>query len=164
MLTVLIFNAFVDTGRVTKKVDVYAFGVILLEMITGKKAVDETLGEEGSNLAMWLRPKLRNGKFWEDLDEAVVIDNEEAMRSIEKVAKIAENCISIELKRRPTMGQVMTVLVPLVEDWTPSSPQKDDSMEKDSVSLLESVRRWQLEDEEGTSMGFHLGKIFRISV
>lgn len=86
------------------------------------------------------------------------------MRSIEKVAKIAENCISIELKRRPTIGQVMTVLVPLVEDWTPSSPQKDDSMEKDSVSLLESVRRWQLEDEERTSMGFHLGKLFRISV
>lgn len=58
--------------------DVYAFGVILLELITGKKDVEVTLGEEGSNLAMWLRPKLRNGKFWEELDETVVIDNEEA--------------------------------------------------------------------------------------
>lgn len=161
--TVLIFDVFVDTGRVTKKVDVYAFGVILLEMITGKKAVDKTLGEEESNLATWIRPKLRNGKFWEALDETIVTDDEEAMMSIEKIAKLAENCISLELERRPTMGQTMTVLVPLVEDWTPSSPQEDDSLEKDSVvNLLETLRRWQLEAEEGTSP-FYFGNLFNMS-
>lgn len=96
------------------------------------------------------------------LDETIVTDNEETMTSIEKIAKLAENCISVEPERRPTMGQTMTVLVPFVEGWTPSSPQEDESLEKDSVSLLETVRRWQLEAEEGTS-AFDFGNLFNLS-
>ncbi|KAL5710967.1 mitogen activated protein kinase [Ranunculus cassubicifolius] len=34
------------TGRVTTKVDIYAFGVVLLELITGRKAFDESQPEE----------------------------------------------------------------------------------------------------------------------
>lgn len=48
----LISDAFVDTERVTKKVNVYAFEVILLEMITGKKQLikhRENKGKRGMN-------------------------------------------------------------------------------------------------------------------
>ncbi|ESQ47450.1 hypothetical protein EUTSA_v10022382mg, partial [Eutrema salsugineum] len=55
-----------------------------------KKKVDETLGEEQFNVAMWLRPKLRNENFWKALDEAIVTDNKETLASIEKIAKVGK--------------------------------------------------------------------------
>ncbi|KAJ6384358.1 hypothetical protein OIU78_027632 [Salix suchowensis] len=43
------------TGRVTSKVDVFAFGVVLMEIITGRKAVDDTRPEEVAHLVTWFR-------------------------------------------------------------------------------------------------------------
>ncbi|KAL2463386.1 Leucine-rich repeat protein kinase family protein [Forsythia ovata] len=48
------------TGRVTTKVDVYAFGVVLMEIITGRKALDETMPDERSHLVTWFRRVLIN--------------------------------------------------------------------------------------------------------
>ena len=48
------------TGRVTTKIDVFAFGVILMELIIGRKDLDETMPDETSHLVTWFRRILIN--------------------------------------------------------------------------------------------------------
>jgi serine/threonine protein kinase len=41
---------FIATGKVTTKVDVYVYGIILIEMITGRKVLDDSLPDEDSHI------------------------------------------------------------------------------------------------------------------
>jgi serine/threonine protein kinase len=42
------------TGQLTLKSDVYSFGVVFLELITGRKAIDNTRGHGEHNLVAWV--------------------------------------------------------------------------------------------------------------
>ncbi|XP_019098183.1 PREDICTED: receptor-like kinase TMK4 [Camelina sativa] len=140
---------YVGTKRVTKKADVYAFGVILMEIITGRKANDDTLSDEEQNVVMWLRPKIKHTTFLTWIDGTIATDDE-TIESIKKIAKLAEYCTSQEVERRPNMFQTVNLLVPLVEHW--ESPPSEEDTEKDTTTLLEKLHRWKTEADEGTSM------------
>ncbi|CAH8261581.1 unnamed protein product, partial [Arabidopsis lyrata] len=91
---------YVGSKRVTKKADVYAFGVILMELITGRKANDETLSDDEQNVVRWLRPKIKDTTFLNLIDGTIATD-EETIESIKKIAKLAEYCTSQEVESRP---------------------------------------------------------------
>lgn len=43
------------TGQLTFKSDIYSFGVVLLELITGRRAIDQTKDRKELNLVAWVR-------------------------------------------------------------------------------------------------------------
>ncbi|MBA0701713.1 hypothetical protein Goari_022869 [Gossypium aridum] len=138
------------TGRVTTKVDVYAFGVVLMEIITGRKALDETLPDERSHLVTWFRRVLTNkDNIPKVVDETINCD-EETMASIFKVAELAGHCTAREPYQRPDMGHAVNVLGPLVELWKPTTQEDDENSGIDlHISLPQALLRWQA--DEGTS-------------
>ncbi|KAF5736624.1 receptor protein kinase TMK1-like [Tripterygium wilfordii] len=138
------------TGRVTTKVDVYAFGVVLMEIITGRKALDDTMPDDNPHLVTWFRRALINKKsFSKAIDESLNPD-EETMASINRVAELAGHCTAREPYQRPDMGHAVNILGPLVEQWKPSS-QEDESFGIDTnMSLPQAVQMWMADESTST--------------
>ncbi|KAL6582181.1 Receptor-like kinase tmk4 [Orobanche minor] len=141
------------TGRVTTKVDVYAFGVVLMEIVTGRKALDETLPDERSHLVTWLRRILINKDNLRKSVDQILDPDDDTYESICKVAELAGHCTAREPFQRPDMGHAVNVLGPLVEQWKPSRPEEEDAYSIDlQMSLPQALQRWQA--NEGTSRMF----------
>ncbi|KAJ7527487.1 hypothetical protein O6H91_16G057300 [Diphasiastrum complanatum] len=103
---------YASTGKLTDKSDVFSFGVVLLELVTGRKPVDSfgPLGDE--SLVEWARPLLTQA-----LEDGIVeglIDprlnknysDKEGRRMIEAAAA----CVRHSAHKRPKMGQVARAL------------------------------------------------------
>ncbi|KAG6528463.1 hypothetical protein ZIOFF_010638 [Zingiber officinale] len=132
------------TGRVTTKVDVFSFGVILMELITGRKALDETQPEESMHLVTWFRRILLNkDAFPKAIDQTIDLD-EETSASISTVAELAGHCCAREPHQRPDMGHAVNVLSSLAELWKPSDPDSEESYGIDlDMTLPQALKKWQ---------------------
>ncbi|KAL7585454.1 hypothetical protein Lser_V15G46330 [Lactuca serriola] len=92
-------------GRLTRKSDVYAFGVVLLEVLSRKRAVDESLDEEQHNLARWVQESIKEGNLKRVIDYD--IRGEISPKCLKGFVRIAERCLHINPKQRPTMAEVV---------------------------------------------------------
>lgn len=129
----------VATGRVTRKIDVFAFGVILMEILTGRKALDKNLPEDTSHLVAWFRKMVVNKEKIAEVLDPTLDPDEETYQSICKVAELAGHCAAREPSQRPDMGHVVNVLAPLVEQWTPTATTGDDSFNVEFLLSSSSI-------------------------
>ncbi|CAH8353913.1 unnamed protein product [Eruca vesicaria subsp. sativa] len=98
------------TLQVDKKSDIYSFGVILLEIITGKRSVEPEFGE-GNSIVDWVRSKV---KTKEDVEE--VLDKSRGRscsiirEEMKQMLRIALLCTSRNPTDRPPMRDVLLIL------------------------------------------------------
>ncbi|KAK9277546.1 hypothetical protein L1049_007091 [Liquidambar formosana] len=132
------------TGRVTTKVDVFSFGVILMELITGRKALDDTRPEESMHLVTWFRRMyLDKDTFRKAIDPTIDLD-EETLASISTVSELAGHCSAREPSQRPDMSHVVNVLSSLAELWKPADPDSEDIYGIDlDMTLPQALKKWQ---------------------
>ena len=100
------------SGHLNAKSDVYSFGVVLLEILSGRQALDHSLPTKEQNLVDWARPYLTSKRkvlLMVDTRINSQYKPDEAVR----MASIAVQCISSEPKSRPTMDQVVRALIQL---------------------------------------------------
>jgi hypothetical protein len=87
---------FIATGKVTTKVDVYVYGVILIERITGRKVLDDSLPDEDSHIVtVFQRNMLDKGKFRKFVDPTLEL-SAEAWKTLLEVADLSRHCTARE--------------------------------------------------------------------
>ncbi|KAJ8431698.1 hypothetical protein Cgig2_022320 [Carnegiea gigantea] len=103
------------TGHLLVKSDVYSYGVVLLELLTGRKPVDMSQPQGQENLVTWARPLLTSKEGVEQLVDPTFAGNYH-FDDVAKVAAIASMCVHPEVTHRPFMGEVVQALKLIYND------------------------------------------------
>ncbi|XP_062081334.1 wall-associated receptor kinase-like 1 [Humulus lupulus] len=112
-LTTLVYGTFgyldpeyFQSSQFTDKSDVYSFGVILVELLTGQKAISAARSEEGRSLATYfiMTMEENSSSLFDILDGQVL--KEAPKEEIIVVADLAQRCLHLNGRNRPTMKEV----------------------------------------------------------
>ncbi|KAF5201038.1 Receptor-like kinase lip2 [Thalictrum thalictroides] len=102
-----------SVGKLTDKSDVYAFGVILLELLMGRKAVEKMTPTQCQSIVTWAMPQLTDRSMLPSIVDPV-IKNTMDLKHLFQVAAVAVLCVQPEPSYRPLITDVLHSLVPLV--------------------------------------------------
>ncbi|KAI4378100.1 hypothetical protein MLD38_015633 [Melastoma candidum] len=97
------------TNTLTVKSDIYSFGVVLLELITGRKAIDNKRPTQEQNLVTWAQPKFRDPKSFPDLADPL-LERKFPEKGLNQAVAIAAMCLQEEASVRPLIADVVATL------------------------------------------------------
>lgn len=105
---------YVATGHLTPKNDVYGFGVVLLELLTGKRVMDDnndgsSSGERVDSLVDWAKPFLSDRRrFLRIMDTR--LGGQYPKKKVQGTVALILRCLDSDPRNRPTMADVLNKL------------------------------------------------------
>ncbi|PIN14608.1 Serine/threonine protein kinase [Handroanthus impetiginosus] len=100
---------YIATGYLTAKCDVYGFGVVLLELLSGRRAVDMNRAREEQKLVEWANPYLGDKRKLLRIMDAK-LKGQYTREAAYSVATLASRCLRLKPKQRPRMAEVLVAL------------------------------------------------------
>lgn len=127
-------------GKLTRESDVYAFGVVLFQVLSGRKAVDRSLDDEEQwSLAGWAQEQIKQGKGKGKLDR--IIDprlmGQISKKCLKEFASLAGHCLHTQPKNHPTMTEVVMKLKSILSQELKS---KRDNSVIDEEGIIKKLR------------------------
>ncbi|XP_058077362.1 serine/threonine-protein kinase-like protein At3g51990 [Magnolia sinica] len=97
---------YVTPDNLSTKTDVFSFGILLLEIISGRKAMD--VGHSPPSIVDWAIPLVRKGKLLALYDPRIAPPKDHLARK--QLALLAAKCVRSGRERRPSMKEVVECL------------------------------------------------------
>ncbi|KAK4483490.1 hypothetical protein RD792_010686 [Penstemon davidsonii] len=96
------------TGMLTEKSDIYSFGILIMEIITGRSPVDYSRPQGEVNLVDWLKTMVGNRKSEEVVDPK--LPERPASKALKRVILVALRCVDPDAQKRPKMSHLIHML------------------------------------------------------
>ncbi|XP_011082139.1 probable serine/threonine-protein kinase PBL15 [Sesamum indicum] len=100
---------YVSTGHLTTKSDIYSFGVVLLELLTGRRAMEKIRPKSEQNLVDWARPYLSSSRRLRCIMDPR-LGGQYSVKGAKEMGLLALQCVSLNPKDRPKMPAIIETL------------------------------------------------------
>ncbi|KAF8397481.1 hypothetical protein HHK36_016398 [Tetracentron sinense] len=147
---------YVQTGRLTAKSDVWSFGVVLYELITGRRSLERNLPRSEQKLLEWVKPYVSDSKkFHLILDPR--LEGQYSTKSVQKLVSLANKCLMKQPKSRPKMSEVVEMLGLMISETSPDEGVTQHLPNNET----EDTKEESVEETESTKQGnSYLKRVF----
>ncbi|KAI5069387.1 hypothetical protein GOP47_0015688 [Adiantum capillus-veneris] len=99
-------------GHISPKCDVYSYGIIMLELMSGIRPTDSVFLQDGMTLIDWAKRKVMDGSIQEILDETMASMYDKGLHNVhlDLLIELSLECTRENSRDRPTMNQVLARL------------------------------------------------------
>ncbi|XVE94929.1 hypothetical protein REPUB_Repub02eG0052300 [Reevesia pubescens] len=145
---------YASTGMLNERSDVYSFGILLMEIISGRNPVDYSRPQGEVNLVEWLKTMVTSRNAEGVLDPR--LPEKPSSRALKRALLVALRCVDPNAQKRPKMGHVIHMLE------ADEFPFRDDRRagRENMRSLRDGVKDKLIDkcvNESGDSSGYESG-------
>ncbi|KAI4322281.1 hypothetical protein L6164_021992 [Bauhinia variegata] len=119
-------------GRASLKSDVFSFGVVLLELVSGRRPIYKSTGKEES-LVIWATPRLQDSRRIVTELADPQLEGKFPEEEMQIMAYLAKECLLLDPDNRPTMSEVVQILSTI----SPDKSRRRRNLPMSPMSLLQ---------------------------
>nr|GEU64016.1 receptor-like cytosolic serine/threonine-protein kinase RBK1 [Tanacetum cinerariifolium] len=99
---------YAENGMVSVRTDVYAYGITLIQLISGRKVVSPNIEDHHQSLRQWAEPLVESLALHDLIDRR--LNDAYDPYELYQMAKTAYLCVKLDPDKRPSMGEVVQLL------------------------------------------------------